>query len=163
MNTPSLTAVLHEDFKNPPSGLTGYTIADLIDKNYQTLMSELSRQQGHKLGADLVLPLMQKTGSTRALDFLAREMGGVFVPVPDPAQNPFCIANTLVSTLASSIKEFGDFASETAQNLADGKISKKELARITNEGREAIVAIMSMMKLAKATHENDYENDHDKE
>lgn len=148
MYPPSLTAVLHEDFKNPPSGLTGYVIADVLGKNYQTLMSELSRQHGHKLGADLVLLLMKKTGSTRALDFLAREMGGVFVPVPDPAESAAC----LVTTLAGSIKEFGDFASETAQHLTDGKISNTELLQITKEGHEAIVAIMSMMKLAKATH-----------
>ena len=80
MKTPSLTAVLHEDFKNPPSGLTGYVIADLVGKNYQTLMNELSRQYGHNLGADLVCPLMRKISSVRALDFLAREMNGVPVP-----------------------------------------------------------------------------------
>lgn len=150
MITPSLAAVLHEDIKNPQSRLSSYVIADLLGKNYQTLMSELSRQQGHKLGADLVLPIMQKTGSTRALDFLAREMGGVFVPVPDPADNSNSLC--LVSTLAGSIKEFGEFATETAQNLTDAKISKQELIRIEKEGYEAIVAISSMIKLAKRTY-----------
>ena len=33
-------------------------MADLVGKPYATLMSELSQQPGHKLGAELLLPLM---------------------------------------------------------------------------------------------------------
>ena len=81
---PSLTAVLHELVKHAPSELTARTIAELAGKDYNTLMSELSRQPGHKLGADLLLPLMELTGSDAPLNFLARERGGVFVPMrPD--------------------------------------------------------------------------------
>ena len=67
-------------FQKPALGPHRYVIADLVGKNYQTLMSKLSRQYGHKLGADLVCPLMRKISSLRALDFLAREMNGVPVP-----------------------------------------------------------------------------------
>ena len=152
MKTPSLTAVLHEDFKNPPSGLTGYLIADLVGKNYQTLMSELSRQPGHKLGADLVLPLMRKMDSARALDFLAREMNGVFVPVPDPADDPEC----LVRGLVVSVREFGHFASASAAAIEDGSVQPEEMARMEREGYEAIVAIMAMLKKARAACERRY-------
>ena len=55
---PSIVAVLHELVKKAPSGLTASTIASLVGRDYQTLMSELSRQPAHKLGADLVLPLL---------------------------------------------------------------------------------------------------------
>ena len=55
---PSLTAVVHGMVKAAPSGLDARTVADLVGKPYATLMSELSQQPGHKLGAELLLPLM---------------------------------------------------------------------------------------------------------
>jgi hypothetical protein len=43
-----------------PSGLDARTIAELAGySSYQTMMSELSGQPGHKLGADKLLPLME--------------------------------------------------------------------------------------------------------
>ncbi|MDR0882376.1 MAG: hypothetical protein LBP55_07520 [Candidatus Adiutrix sp.] len=50
-NTPSLTRILHAVFLSPPSGLDSETMASLLGKPYATLMSELSGQPGHKLGA----------------------------------------------------------------------------------------------------------------
>ena len=146
MNTPSLTAVLHEDFKSPRSGLTGYVIADLLPRNYQTLMSELSRQPGHKLGADLVLPLMQKTGSTRAMNFLAREMGGVFVPLPEGSPNcPPAQQQCLVT-----VKEFGELMQAVGESLLDGTITAAERERIRKEGYELISAALALVRQIEA-------------
>lgn len=142
MNTPSLTAVLHEDFKNPPSGLPGYTIAELLPRNYHTLMSELGRQPGHKLGADLVLPLMQKTGSIRALEFLAREMGGEFVPLPGKALGMRRATNQCIVT----IKAFADLMGASSEALLDGRVTPEECTRVTKEGHEALQAILALMK-----------------
>ena len=142
---PSLTAICHKVFLSPPSGLTGYDIAEDIGKPYATLMSELSRQPGHKFGADLLLPLMQETGSDRPLHFLARQMGGVYISLPKSAVGE----NELIQALTSSIKEFSEFATESATDIADGKIPQEQLARILKEGHEAVTAFMGVLQLAE--------------
>lgn len=149
---PSFTAVLHAAVKNAESGLDAKTIADLVGKPYQTLMSELSRQEGHKLGADLVLPLIEASASLMPVHFLARQLGGAFVLLPEAASHN----GELVETLASSVKEFGEFAAETAVNISDGNIPADQLARINKEADEAIEAILAMKKLARLTHAKQY-------
>ncbi len=148
---PSLTAVLHELVKHAPSELTARTIAELAGKDYNTLMSELSRQPGHKLGADLLLPLMELTGSDAPLNFLARERGGVFVPM-----RPDATAADLGPAILKSVKEFGEYAAEAAQDIADGKIPADQLQRILKEGQEAAAAIVTFMELSRAVHQRQY-------
>ena len=150
---PSLTAVLHELVKHAPSELTARTIAELAGKDYNTLMSELSRQPGHKLGADLLLPLMEICDSDLPLTFLARQRGGVYIPLPRAAEDPA----PLMKQLAASVKEFGEFAAETAKDISDGDIPKDQLDRIIKEGHEALEAIMAMITLARKTHEEQYQ------
>ena len=150
---PSLVAVVHQMVLRAPSGLDARTIADVAGyTNYNTMMSEISRQQGHKLGADMLLPLMDAAESDAPLHFLARERGGVFLALPEPARG----GGELVQSLASSIREFGEFAAETAASIADGDVPRGQLDRITKEGQEAVEAIMAMMKLARVTHEAQY-------
>ena len=72
--------------------------------------------------------------------------------LPDPAQ----CSSELLASLAASIKEFGEFASETAKHIADGDLPRDQLDRITKEGQEAVEAILAMMKLARVTHEAQY-------
>jgi hypothetical protein len=115
-------------------------------------MAELSRQEGHKLGADLVLPLMRICDSDIPLHFLARQRGGVFLRTPEPAYG----GGELARTLAASAKEYAEFMQETAYSIADGDIPADQLARITKEGQEAVEAILAMMKLARVTHEAQY-------
>ena len=149
---PSLTAVLHRVVLSRPGGLDARSIADLVGKPYQTLMSELSRQEGHKLGADMVLPIMRVCDSDIPMTFLARERGGVFLRTPEPA----CGGSELARTLAASAKEYAEFMQETAASIADGQIPREQLDRISKEGMEAVEAIMAMMKLARVTHEAQY-------
>ena len=152
---PSLVKILHMVFRNPPSKLDSQTMADLVGKPYATLMSELSCQPGHKLGADLILPLCRVTESSEPIKFLARQMGGVLFKdiKPSSALDPAKVAEGLVKTLAESIKEFSEFCTDTATSIADGKIEQDELNRITKEGQEAVESILSMINLAKATHQ----------
>ena len=148
---PSLTAVLHELVKHAPSELTARTIAELAGKDYNTLMSELSRQPGHKLGADLLLPLMELTGSDAPLNFLARERGGVFVPM-----RPDATAADLGPAILNSVKEFGDYAAEAARDIADGEIPADQLQRILKEGHEAATAIVTFLELVRVVHQRQY-------
>ena len=62
---PSLAAVCHQMALRAPSGLDARTIADVAGyASYNTMMSELSRQPGHKLGADMLLALMDAADSS---------------------------------------------------------------------------------------------------
>ena len=146
---PSLTAVAHQAALRPPSQINARTIADLVGKPYQTLMSELSGQPGHKFGADLLLPIMDATDSDAPLHFLARERGGVFLRMPDPAME----GGELANTLATSAREYAEFMQETAVSISDGQIPREQLDRLLKEGQEAVEAILAMMKLARITHE----------
>lgn len=150
-----ITPILHQmvlQAHKQGSGLNARTIADVVGKPYQTFMSELSGQEGHKLGAELILPLHHATGITWAVKTICSDAGGVFVPLKYPADSPEC----LVSELSKSIKEFGEFAAETAQNITDGDIPSNQLGRIVKEGEEAVEAILSMIRLARVTHEKQY-------
>ena len=150
---PSLTAVCHQMALRAPSGLTAHSVAELTGySNYNTFMSEISGQPGHKLGADKLPALMDVCGSDAPVEFLARERHGVFLQLQPPAEG----SGELVQTLAASIKEFGEFAAETAQNISDGDLPREQLDRITKEGQEAVEAILGMMKLARVTHEAQY-------
>ena len=146
--TPSLTAVCHAAVKNAPSGLGTKTIADLLGRDYNTMMSELSRQSGHKFGADLVLPVMQITGSLAPMNFLARQLGGVFICLPHEAGQ-----NALVDSLLTCVREFGEFAAEAAADIADGNLPADQYMRICKEGQEAATAIMKVMELARLAYE----------
>ncbi len=150
---PSLTAIVHQMVKNAPSGLTAKSIWEVVGyTNYQTMMSEISRQPGHKLGADMLLAFMDACESDAPLTFLARERGCVVLKLPEATG----CSGELVKNLSNSIKEFGEFASETAMSISDGNIPRDQLDRITKEGHEAIEAILAMVKLARVTHETQY-------
>lgn len=149
---PSMTAVVHAVVKNAPSGLDARLIAELVGKPYQTLMSELSRQEGHKLGLDLLLPLLDASGSKAPAHWLCRQLGGAFVPLPEAAESNA----ELVQALAASVKEFGEFAAEAAQDISDGDIPADQLARIEKEADEAVEAILAMKELARETNEQQY-------
>ena len=163
---PSIVPVCHDAAKNAPSGLSIGKIADAMQVNYHTLMSELSGQRGHKLGADHLLPLIQLTQSPDIMNFLARELGGVFALVPGVRQaSPERQApqapldqNLLVDSLLACVREFGEFAAEVSTDIADGKLPRQQFDRILREGQEAMSAILQMMELARKTHEHQYGN-----
>lgn len=143
---PSLAAVLHQTVKRAPNGQRAETIADLVGKPYHTLMSELSGQPLHKLGADLVLPIMEATGSDAPMHFLAREMGGVFIRLPEVGSG----SNPVQQQCLVAVKEFGELIGRTAEALADGRLSGEERRTITREGHEAVTAIMALLQQVEA-------------
>ena len=147
---PSLVAVVHRMVLRAPSGLNARTIAEVAGySNYNTMMSEISRQPGHKLGADMLLPLMDGADSNAPVEFLARERGGIFLMLPDPAQGE----GELVQSLARSIKEFGEYAASAAERITDGDVDPEEMIKIDQETNDVVEAILSFRKLARTTHE----------
>ena len=73
----ALTAICHAMVKNSPNGLSAEQVADVIGCPYATMMSELSAQPGHKLGAERMLGLMKATEGRAPMHEMARVLGGV--------------------------------------------------------------------------------------
>ncbi len=141
--TPSVTAILHELVKDAPSGLPAKFIAERVGRDYNTLMSELSRQPGHKLGADLVLPLMKLAGSIQPLDVMASEMGVVCVALPSAGEGGHLLVHRQCMV---AVQEFGRLMGATADALEDGTITPAERDAIAVKGYEALAAIVAMLK-----------------
>lgn len=138
----SLTAVLHQLVLN--HDLDARSIADLCGyKSYQTMMSELSRQPLHKLGADKILPMMDVMNSNYPLEWLAGQRNGVFVPLPAPGGGLQAAERQCIK----SIKEFADLVQSVAQALTDNKLSASELENIRKEGRESIQAHLLLLNI----------------
>ncbi len=146
----TITSILHQAVKD--SDLTIKEIAVRLGKPYHTLMSELSGQEGHKLGVEFLLPIMELTKCNEPMNYLARGLGGTFIMVDGEGTSE----NVLTKSLVSSVKEFGEFASECASNIADGIICQGDIKRIEKEGQEALNAIMQLMQLAKDLHLEQY-------
>lgn len=141
---PPISPILHHAVMHAPSGIGAMTIADLLGWRYATMMSELSGQPGHKLGADRILPVMKVTGSDAPMHFLAREMGGVFVRLPALAEGELA---PVQQQCLVAVKEFGELVAATAEALMDGTITREERDTITKEGQEAVTAIMGLLQL----------------
>ena len=141
--TPSVTAILHELVKDAPSGLPAKFIAERVGRDYNTLMSELSRQPGHKLGADLVLPLMKLAGSIQPLDVMASEMGVVCVALPSAGEGGHLLVHRQCMV---AVQEFGRLMGATADALEDGTITPAERDAIAAKGYEALAAIVALLK-----------------
>lgn len=139
-NYPSLAAVCHAAAKAAPSGLDAKSVAQFMGKPYQTLMSELSRQEGHKFGADLVLPLMDICGSDAPLHFLARQMGGVYVALPSNTNSEHPVHKQCMVAVA----EFGELMGTVGKALEDGSITRAECEEVSRKGYEAIQAIAAL-------------------
>ena len=107
------------------------------------------RAQICKLGAELLLPLMDVCESDLPLVFLARQRGGAFVPLRLPDEGPV----QLVTGLSVSIREFGEFACAASEHIADGRITEEELQDMRRLSHEAVEAIMQLVALAGEVHD----------
>lgn len=141
-HTPSITAVVHDDFKNPPSGRPAKLMAENLGRNYNTLMQELERRPLHKFALDELIPTMRQTGSVRPLEAIAEEVNGVFVPLPKVSGGLKAAERQCIHT----IKEFADLAQATGAALADGDVSQTEYAHIKKEAWESIQAHLMLLK-----------------
>ena len=53
-----LREVCREAVKHAPNGLSATAVAEKLGMRYSTLMSQLSGHDAHKLGADMLVPIM---------------------------------------------------------------------------------------------------------
>ena len=131
--------------KYAPNGIAAEAVAEALGMRYATLMSQLSAQPGHKLGAEIVLPIMVATGCRAPIRHMAAELGGVFMELP-----PVSARNDAVTQgLVASVREFGEFAAQVAESIDDGVIRQEELRRISADGMEAVTAILQVIRRAE--------------
>ena len=93
---------------------------------------------------------MDACDSDAPLEVMAQARGWVFLKVPQPAAS----AGELLTSLADSIREFGEFASQAAEKIADGDVSAEDMASIDKETNDVVEAVLAFRKLARTTHEN---------
>ena len=155
-----LTKILHAQVKQSKSGLSAKEIADLLGKPYPTFMLELGSADSHKLDANLILPIMKLTESDVAINFLARELGGVYIPIGN-AFDTNKVPELTKATL-KCVTEFGEFLAEIAPSIEDGIINQKEYNKILKEGHEALTAITSVLETVRQLHETQYGHLYDK-
>ena len=148
----TLTNILHAQVKQSKSGLSAKEIADMLGKPYSTFMAELGNADSHKLDANLVCEIIKLTGCDQALHFIARECGGVYIPL-DKNKNT---SEELTKNTLHSVKEFGEFLAEIAPSIEDGIINQQEYKRIIKEGHEALTAIMGVLENTRKMHHEQY-------
>lgn len=118
-----------------------------MGKNPNTLRHEVAGSPGYKLGAEDLMDLTNFAQEARqdnallSLASMAANCGQMLVPLP--------LANAVADDdcmlrLADAAREFGDLCKEVAGDLADGKITNNELARIDRECGELIASVYAM-------------------
>lgn len=141
-NRDTLTEVCHAIVLDAPSGKTPKEIAKALGRPYTTIMNELERQTGAKLGADMVLPLMLQTGSMDPLHYLADNMGCVVIELPKANSGQ----ESLSMQAVQSVKEVGDVMAEYIKAVKDGSIDADDKRSMSKEIYEAIAALVALGK-----------------
>ncbi len=131
--------------KHAPNGLSAEAVAERVGIRYSTLLSQLSGHDAHKLGADLLVPIMVATGCRAPIRHMAAELGGVFVELPPVS----ALNDAVTQSLVASVREFGEFAAQVAQSIDDGVIRRDELDRIFADGLDAVAAILQVIRRAE--------------
>lgn len=113
-------------------------VAAKVGKKHHVLLNELNYENtSHKLGAELLVPLMKACGSNSPMHLLAAEMGGLFIMIPDE--------NCPNATLVKAVKEFGDLISVYGEAIEDGELNDEDKVLIRKEGQEAMTAIQELI------------------
>lgn len=143
--------VVHEYPGGPDS------LAPRMGKSPVSLAHEVNGTGGAKLGLLTAEKITQLSGDLRILQAFATNCGQMLIPLPalERGQQDDCMVR-----LADTAHEFGQLCTEVATDLADGKISDNELARIDRECGLLIASVHSMRKAlaqrnqdAKPAHE----------
>lgn len=139
-NRDTLTEVCHAIVLDAPSGKTPKEIAKALGRPYTTMMNELERQPGAKLGADMVLALMLQAGSLDPLHHLADNMSCVVIELPRiPAG-----MDPLSLQALKAVEEMGQVMAEFRQAIADGVVTPTEKGRVRTKIYDTIQALTAL-------------------
>lgn len=147
MDYPRLTPILRRLVLHAPNGLPAKAVAGLLERDYNTLLAEVGERSGHKTGVELLLPIMDVTGSCLPLDVMADAMDGFFVRMPSVEGD----CGEMTAQCLASVREFGNLMATVADALADGRISEDERRTISEKGYRAQTAILALLRLVEIT------------
>ncbi len=112
-----------------------------LGKQGTYLSAEVAATGTAKLGLLDAEKITQLTGDLRILEAFATNAGQMLVPLPSIGLDA---TDDCMVRLGSAAKEFGEFCTEVATDLADGKITDNELTRIDRECGELIAKLHSL-------------------
>jgi hypothetical protein len=125
-------------------------LAAHIGRGYQTLLNELNPDYvTHKLGADLILPIMHTTDDNSPLDWLARERGGVFVNLRGVAERLGDAPGAVAMQCVAATKEFGDVAHVVRDKIQNGGLLREDQQRLSREINECVAALLLLDHMGK--------------
>jgi hypothetical protein len=99
-----------------------------------------------KFQAELLTAVMHATGNLAPLDYLCREFGGVFVPIPDgPASE-----EELLSAFAKVVVEIGEDGAALTESFKQGRVDQAQVAKVLGEVDESIAALVRLRFLVES-------------
>lgn len=93
--------------------------------------------------------IMEVTGDHGALHAMAGRLNYVLLPMPATTS---AFGDETAQHLAETVREFGEFVSRAATDLADGRCTGNELVQLEREGAEAMAAMQRLLALAQRMH-----------
>ena len=143
----SLLNVMQDAVLSAPNGTPAKKTAELVRKPYNTLIAELNESvPTNKFGMDLLIPLMQATGSLEPLHYLAAAMGGEFVPLPKPGGDVVDLRDQCLL----SAQDLGRLVEDFREAIEDGVIESHEFAIISRDGRKIVRDVLAFVQAVAA-------------
>lgn len=145
----NLTAHLYRAAHNFPPGMAA--LASALGIAESSLQNKVSiTNPGAHCSPEEMARIMDITGDHGGLHALNARLGYVALALP---QLSHAADDSAVQLMTATIKEFGELMSEASTDLANGRVSDNELARITKEGVEAIASIQQLLAFAQQRNE----------
>lgn len=118
------------------------TLAPLLGKHQATLSHEVNpNYPSAKFGLADAVTLSVYTRKTTVLDAFAAQMNAVVLMLPTEDE-----AGTTFSALSTMAKEFADLVERVTAAVADGRVSRNELAAVQREASQLMAAVHSTVR-----------------
>lgn len=155
-----LDALSQSCAKFPEGGIDA--LAKLRGVSTATMYKKLQKRiDTHRIGYDEelsdILRQLQAAGVTcwdRTLHALCHRHGGVFVRLPDSANDLHGHASMVTSQVLKIVKEQGEVAAVLSEALfGDGDIDSKELKAFNQQHEEAVAALIGLGEMVRSLHQ----------
>lgn len=141
----NVTAALYRAAHNFPHGMAN--LAGFLGVSEHSLQHKVSpTYPTAHCSPEEVVRICEVTGDLGPLQAMASRLGQMVMPIPTAAG----VDGDLAHKLADTCKEFGELISEISGDLADGKVTPNELARIEREAGQLIGAVHMLLAHANA-------------
>ena len=153
MNVTGLLYAAVRGFRGPAAddsnGATG--LAPFMDMSATSLSHKVSPAYTNShCSPEEVVQICKLTGDAGAVRAMALELGYALLPIAPVGEGPG--GSQFMAGLAASIKEFGEFITESSSRAASNGISDNDMARIDREFSEHMAASAHLYSLIRQQH-----------